>query len=190
MLIVCTFMIIYNKVESGLHLLTYLINWPTEQSGCDPHMTHLWSTRWSFLFKSNVTYVCIIWKIFDMEQCHRYLHSWQNTKSFPCTDFLKMKSLDTTCFKSWFHIFSVFIRSKVYQMSTLFSKEHAYVISGSHPNNLVWGWDPLDPPKKWPFNWSRLSGLSDPLLTVNFTLHVWSELTTILNFSWNNQAST
>ena len=37
-------------------LLTYLTHWPTKQSGCDPHMTHLWPTCWSFLFKSNVTW--------------------------------------------------------------------------------------------------------------------------------------
>ena len=30
--------------------------WPTEQSGCDPHMTHLWPPIcWRFLFKSIVT---------------------------------------------------------------------------------------------------------------------------------------
>ena len=32
------------------------------------------------------------WKIFDMEQCHRFLHSWQVIEPVPCTDFLKMKS--------------------------------------------------------------------------------------------------
>ena len=33
--------IIVYRVESGLRLLTYLTHWPTEQSGCDPHMTLL-----------------------------------------------------------------------------------------------------------------------------------------------------
>ena len=57
-----------------------------------------------------------------MEQCHRFLHSWQDTELVPCTDFLKMKSLDTTCFKiawdnklvshQWY--FSAFIRPKVH----------------------------------------------------------------------------
>ena len=41
------------RVESGSHLLTYLTHWPTEQSGCDPHMIHLWPTCWCFLFKSS-----------------------------------------------------------------------------------------------------------------------------------------
>ena len=29
---------IHNRVESGLHLLTHLTHWRTEQSGCDPHV--------------------------------------------------------------------------------------------------------------------------------------------------------
>ena len=46
-------------------------------------------------------------KNFDMEQCHRFFHSWQDTELVTCTDFLKIKSLDTICFKmlekiSWF----------------------------------------------------------------------------------------
>ena len=43
-------MVLWNRVKNGLHLLTHLTHWPTEQSGCDPHMTHLWPTCWSFLF--------------------------------------------------------------------------------------------------------------------------------------------
>ena len=39
--------------------------WPTDpqntESGCDPHMTHLWPICWSFLFKSNVTWHEKIW---------------------------------------------------------------------------------------------------------------------------------
>ena len=35
-----------------------------------------------------------------------------------------------------------------YQMPTPFSNKH--VISGSHSDNLVCGWDLLDPSKKWP----------------------------------------
>ena len=145
------------------HLLTHLTNWPTEQSRCD----RIWPTCWSFLYKSNV-----IW--------HEKLLIWNNaidfilvnTEPVTCTD---LKSLDTTCFKTtwdnklishqWY--FSAFIRPKVhaltYQMPELFSKEH--VISRSHPDNLVCGWDPLDPPEKWP-NWPRLSGSSDPLSTL------------------------
>ena len=38
--------------------------------------------------------------------------------------------------------------SLTYQMPTLSSKEH--VISGSLPDNLICGWDPLDPPKSDP----------------------------------------
>ena len=45
------------------------------------------------------------WKKSDIKQCHRLL--W-DTEPVPCTDFLRMKSLDTTCFKTargsnWFH---------------------------------------------------------------------------------------
>ena len=29
------------RVESGSHLLTHLTNWPTEQSGYDPLVTHM-----------------------------------------------------------------------------------------------------------------------------------------------------
>ena len=100
------------------------------------------------------------WKKKSLERCHRFLYSWQDTEPVPCIDFLKVKSLDTTCFKTawdnklvshpWY--FSAFIRPKVhsrsYQMPTLFSKEH--VISGSHPENSVCGWDPLDPSKSDP----------------------------------------
>ena len=25
-------------------------------------------------------------KCFDMEQCHRFLHSWQDTEPVPCTE--------------------------------------------------------------------------------------------------------
>ena len=82
------------------------------------------------------------WKNFDMEQCHRFLYSWQDTEQIPCTDFLEMKSLDTTCFKGawdnklvscqWYiHQIQSLL---TYQMPTLFSNEH--VISGSHSNNL------------------------------------------------------
>ena len=35
-----------------------------------------------------------------MEQYHRSLHSWQHADPAPCVDFLKMKSLDITCFKT------------------------------------------------------------------------------------------
>ena len=37
-------------------------------------------------------------KIFDMEQCHIDFFIL-DTEPVPCTDFLKMESLDTTCFK-------------------------------------------------------------------------------------------
>ena len=71
-----------------------------------------------------------------MEQCHRFLHSWQYIEPVPCVDFLKMKSLDTTCFKTsgddklvlYQCYFSAFIRPKVhlrtYQIPTLFSNKH------------------------------------------------------------------
>ena len=92
------------------------------------------------------------WKFLDMEQCHRLLHSWQNTEPVPCT---KMKSSDTTCFKrAWDNALHGFTpvysscrprSSLTHQMPTLFSKEH--VISGLHTDNLVCRWNPLDPPK-------------------------------------------
>ena len=76
-------------------------------------------------------------------ECHRFLYSWQNTELVPCT---KMKSLDTTCFKTawdnklvlyqwYFQSIHQTQSSLTYQMPTLLSKEH--VISGSHPYNLL-----------------------------------------------------
>ena len=41
----------------------------------------------------------LTWKNFDMEECHRFLHSWQDTEPVPCTNLLKMKSLDISFFK-------------------------------------------------------------------------------------------
>ena len=32
----------------------------------------------------------------DMRQCHRFLHSWQDTEPVICADFLRMKFLDVT----------------------------------------------------------------------------------------------
>ena len=75
------------RIESGSHRLTYLTLWPTRQSGCDPHMTHILK----FLFKVMQN---------DMKQCHRFLCSWQDTELVSCTDFLKMKFLNTTDFKT------------------------------------------------------------------------------------------
>ena len=51
-----------------------------------------------------------------MEQCHRFLHSWQDTELVPCTDFLKMKYLDTHASKqleiiSWFHTNDISVHS-------------------------------------------------------------------------------
>ena len=75
------------RIESGSHRFTYLTLWPTRQSGCDPHMTHILK----FLFKVMQN---------DMKQCHRFLCSWQDTELVSCTDFLKMKFLNTTDFKT------------------------------------------------------------------------------------------
>ena len=143
-----------------------------------------------------------------MKQCHGFLHSWQDTQLVPCTDFLKMKSLDTTCFNTawdnklvshqWY--FSSYIyqtqSSVTYQMPTLCSNEH--VISRSHPDNLVCGWIPLDPFKKW-LKWPRLSGSSDPLSTLTCTLkwpiklcgfrsHLSITTNHIINSKWNYAA--
>ena len=129
--------------------------WPTDPQN-NPDVTYICPTCHPHI---EVFFLKVMWhdmKNFDMEQCHRFLHCWQDTESVPCTEFLKMKSLDTTCFKTawdnklvshqWY--FSPFIRPKVYQMPRLFFEE--YVISGSHPDNLVGRWDPLDPQKNDP----------------------------------------
>ena len=117
---------------------TCLPIWPTEQSRCDPHITHLWPTCWNFLFKvANIT-----WQIFDMEQCHRFLHSWQDTELIPCTNFLKIKSLDTTCFKTacnknklfshqWY--FSAFIRPQVHSLTRC---QHCFLKNMWYPGQI------------------------------------------------------
>ena len=88
-------------------------------------------------------------KIFDMEQCHRFLHSWQNTcRTGPLEDEVlawtphASKQLEII---SLFHINDISVHSfdpKFTHLATryqhaLFSEEH--VISGSHPDNLVCG---------------------------------------------------
>ena len=83
--------------------------WPT----CDPHV------EVAILFKSNVRNMT--WKIFNVEKCHRFLYSWQDIEPVLCTDFLKVKSLDSTCFKT-----------------------DCFLKNMSHPNNLVYGWDPFE----------------------------------------------
>ena len=100
-------------------------------------------------------------KIFlDMEQCHRFLHSWQDTE--PVAPLHRRWNLWTPDhwhaskqleIISWFHTNDISVHSSDpkfthYQMSILFSKEH--VIFRSHPDNLVCRWDPLDSPKKDP----------------------------------------
>ena len=67
----------------------------------------------------------------DMKQCQRLR---QDTELVTCTEFLRMKSLDTTCFKtlevvSWFHTSDGSVHSPdpkllAYQMPMPFSKEH------------------------------------------------------------------
>ena len=54
---------------------------------------------------------------------------------------------------SWFHTNDIPVHSSDPKFThlpdaNLFSKEH--VISGSHPDNVVCRWDPLDPPKSDP----------------------------------------
>ena len=94
-----------------------------------------------------------------MEQCHSFLHSWQNTESVPCTDFLKRKSIWTPHaskqlqIMSWFHTNDISVRSSDPKFTHLrdantVSNEH--VISRSHPDNLVSGCDPLDLQKSDP----------------------------------------
>ena len=98
------------------------------------------------------------WKKSDMKQCHRFL---QGAELVPCTEFLRIKSLNTTCLKTawgsnWFHtsddsVYSPDQGSLTYQMPMFFSKERViYYKSRSHPDNLVYGWDPLDSPKSDP----------------------------------------
>ena len=127
--------------------------WPTDpQDNMD--VTHIWPTcdPQVEVFSLKVANVRnTTWKIFDMEQCHRFLHFWQDTELVPSTDFLNMKSLDTTCFKTaWdtgftpmiFQCIHQTVSSLTYYMPILFSKEH--VISRSHPDNLACRWEPLD----------------------------------------------
>ena len=96
--------------------------WPTEQSGYD------------------LCTCCNMTKIFDMEQCHRFLGGHRigplpRLKILWTPDALKQLEII-----SWFHtmIFQYIhqTQNKVYSLvNTCFSKEH--VISGSHPDNLV-----------------------------------------------------
>ena len=104
----------------------------------------------------------MIWKLSDMERCHRFLHSWQHTEPVwsLAQTFWRWNSWTPHVSKhleikiSWFHTSDISVHSSdqklayTYQIPTLFSKEH--VASRSHPNNLVCGWDPLDPPKSKP----------------------------------------
>ena len=104
------------------------------------------------------------WKKSDMKQCHKFL---QDTELVLHKEFLWRKSLDTTCFKTtWgsdcFHTSDGSVHSLDPRFNRLldapmmsFSKEHnnchvIYYKSGSHPDKLVCGWDPLDPPKSDP----------------------------------------
>ena len=55
-------------------------------------------------------------KTFDMEQCHRFLHSWQDTEPVPCTDFLRMKFWTPHVSKqleiiNWFHANDISVHS-------------------------------------------------------------------------------
>ena len=81
-------------------------------------------------------------KKLDMDQCHRFIHSWKDTEPVPCTVFLKMKSLDTTYFKTagdeanklvlYTSDISVHLSdqsSLTYQIPTLFSKEHVIQVT-------------------------------------------------------------
>ena len=83
-----------------------------------------------------------------MKQCNWFLCSWHITELVPCTDLLRMKSLDTTCYKtvSWFctNGGSVhFTRLRVH----LFTRQH-HILKNTwsikNPDNLVCGSDPLD----------------------------------------------
>ena len=88
------------------------------------------------------------WKNSDMKQCNWFLCSWHITELVPCTDLLRMKPLDTTCYKtvSWFcsNDGSVhFTRLRVHS----FTRQH-HILKNTwsikNPDNLVCGWDPLD----------------------------------------------
>ena len=48
-----------------------------KKSGCDPH--------------AKVFFLKVIQSDMEMKQCHRFLHSWQDTELVPCTHFLRMK---------------------------------------------------------------------------------------------------
>ena len=108
--------IISARVESWSHLFTHLTHWPTEQSICDPHMTHLWFTWWSFLFKSNLAWP------------EKFLR-WKNAMDFFILGRIQNRSLaqrwnlwmphasEQLGIISWFNshqwYFSAFIRPKV-----------------------------------------------------------------------------
>ena len=162
--------------------------WPTGQSGCDPHMTHMLK----FFNVANVTW-------------HKKILIWNNVIDFFILGRIQNWSFAQTSWRwnlwtphaskqleikiSWFYTNDISVHSSdpkfthLYQIPTLFSKKH--VISGSHSDNLVCGWDPLDPPKR---------DLSDPDCpghqthfqpwnkACNFTLRVYGNDYRIIQF--------
>ena len=99
----------------------------------------------------------MIWKILIWNNAIDFFILSRIQNQSPCTDFSKMKTLHTTCFKtaweiSWFYTNDISVHSSdakfTHQIPTLFSIE--LVVSGSHPDILVCRWDPLDPPKSDP----------------------------------------
>ena len=82
----------------------------------------MWLTCWSFPFKSNAwTEKILIW---NNAMAIDFFISRQDPGPVPCTDFVKMKYLDTTCFKTaWDNtftpmIFSAFNRPKFTHLAT------------------------------------------------------------------------
>ena len=75
---------------------------------------------------------------------YRFLHSWQDTEPVLCTDFLEMKSLETTCFKTawdnklilhqWYSVHSSDLKfTHLTKCQHCFLKNMWY--PGSHPDN-------------------------------------------------------
>ena len=72
------------------------------------------------------------------------------------------------------------VHSVTYQMPTLFYKKH--VISGLHTNNLVWRWDPLDPPKSDPDCLDHPTHFQPRYLCICLLTHLYNHSVLLLTF--------
>ena len=119
--------------ESGSFLLTYLTHWTIQIQPTCCNMT------WKFLIWNNAIDFFILGRI----QIQSLAQTWKLWTPHALKQ-LEIISLFHTMIFQCIHQ----TQSKVHSLTRcqhLFSKEHS--ISGSHPDNLVCRWDPLDPPK-------------------------------------------